>query len=463
MNSKHLPFAVGAVMALLFTLLFGGHFGRAGASGPPPENDPEMAITFDEVKLQRGEPRGAITLKDAISAALVRNPDLMVFSIEIRVQEAQMLQAGLLPNPEFQVITEDFGGSGSHHGFDLSETTVQLSQLIELGGKRSKRKMIASLDRDLAGWDYKSKRADVLTRVTKAFIDVLTDQERVALRKEMVDLADKVLQTVSARVKAGKVSPIEETRAGVVFSANQIALQQARRQLEGSRRQLVVTWGAKIPLFDQAKGRLDTLKPVPSMAALKDLISQNPDIARWTTEMEQRNANLALARAKKIPDPTVSFGGKHYSELGENGFVFSISIPIPFFDRNQGGISKARERISKVREERKAAEVRVFWRLSEAYRSLSSAYSEALGLQTQVLPGAKAAFGALRKGYRQGKFDYLSLLDAQRTLFEARGQYIEALGVYHKGIAEVERLIGIGFDAAIQTTGKDIRSAPYEN
>jgi cobalt-zinc-cadmium efflux system outer membrane protein len=303
----------------------------------------------------------------------------------------------------------------------------------------------------------------VLTRVAKAFIDVLTDQERVALRKEMVDLAGKVLQTVSARVKAGKVSPIEETRARVAFSANQIALQQARRQLEGSRRQLVTTWGAKTPLFDQAKGRLDTLKPVPSIGKLKDLISQNPDIARWTTEMEQRNANLALARAKKIPDPTVSLGGKHYSELGENAFVFSISIPIPFFDRNQGGISKARERVSKAREERKAADVRVFWRLSEAYRSLSSAYSEALGLKNQVLPGASAAFKALRKGYRQGKFDYLSLLDAQRTLFEAKGQYIEALRVYQKGIAEVERLIGTGFDAAVQTSNKDIRSASYEN
>ncbi len=454
MNSKHLPFAAGAVIALLLTLFFGAHFDRAGADDRLLKNDQEMAVTFDEAKLRAGELRGDIALKDALSAALVRNPDLMAFSIEIRAQEAQMLQAGLLPNPEFQVISEDFGGSGTHRGFDLSETTVQLSQLIELGGKRSKREMIASLDRDLAGWDYKSKRVDVLTKVTKAFIDVLSDQERVVLRKEMVDLADKVLQTVSARVKAGKVSPIEETRARVVFSANQIALQQAKRQLEGSRRQLVTTWGGKTALFDQVKGRLDALTPVPSIGELEGLISRNPDIARWTTEMEQRNANLALARAKKIPDPTVSLGGKHYSELGENAFVFSISIPIPFFDRNQGGISKARERVSKAREERKAA---------EAYRSLSSAYSEALGLQTQVLPGAKAAFRALREGYRQGKFDYLSLLDAQRTLFEAKGQYIEALGVYHKGIAEVERLIGTGFDAAVQTTKKDIRSTPYED
>ncbi|NQU13798.1 MAG: TolC family protein [Desulfobacteraceae bacterium] len=463
MHFKHVPFAAGVVITLWFALWFGINVDRAGANEQLLKENSEIEIAFDEARLKAGKLRGVIALKDAISAALVRNPDLMAFSIEIRAQEAQILQAGLLPNPEFQVEMEDFGGSGTHRGLDLSETTVRLSQLIELGGKRSKRKMIASLDRDLAGWDYKSKRADVLTKVTKAFIDVLSDQERVALRKEMVDLADKVLQTVSTRVKAGKVSPIEETRARVAFSANQIALEQAKRQLEGSRKQLATTWGAKTALFDQVKGRLDVLAPVPSMGELEGLISRNPDIARWTTEMEQRNANLALAHAKKIPDPTVSLGGKHYSELSETALVFSISIPIPIFDRNQGGISNARERVSKAREEHQAAKVSVFWNLAEAYRSLTSAYSEALGLKKQVLPGAKEAFNALREGYRQGKFNYLSLLDAQRTLFEAKGQYIEALGVYHKGIAEVERLIGTNFDAAVQTSKKFIRSVSYED
>ena len=302
-----------------------------------------------------------------------------------------------------------------------------------------------------------------MARRDNKVIDVLADQKRVALKKEMVELAAKVLQTVSARVKAGKVSPIEETRARVAFSANQIALQQAKRRLEGSRKQLATTWGAKTALFDQAKGRLDVLAPVPSIEALEGLISQNPDIARWATEMDQRNASLALAHAKKIPDPTISLGGKYYNDLDEKALTFSISIPIPIFDRNQGGISKARERVAKAREERHAAKLRGFWDLAEAYRSLSSAYSEALGLQNQVLPGATAAFKALRKGYRQGKFDYLSLLDAQRTLFEARAQYIEALGVYHKGIAEVERLIGTGFNAAAQTSKKFIRSASYED
>ena len=89
--------------------------------------------------------------------------------------------------------------------------------------------------------------------------------------------------------------------------------------------------------------------------------------------------------------------------------------------------------------------------LAEAYQSLSSAYVEATTLKTDVLPGAQSAFDASREGYRQGKFDYLVLLDSQRTLFEVRARYIEALNLYHKAVADVERLIGKDLDTLTKT------------
>jgi cobalt-zinc-cadmium efflux system outer membrane protein len=127
------------------------------------------------------DPTGTITLSDAVSLALLNNPELKAFSLEVRVLEAQTLQAGLLPNPEIDTELENFMGSGEFDAFDSVETTIQLSQLIELGGKRSKRKRVSSLERDLAEWDYLTKRADVLTEVTKAFIEVLAAQEHLSL------------------------------------------------------------------------------------------------------------------------------------------------------------------------------------------------------------------------------------------------------------------------------------------
>ncbi len=420
--------------------------------GPAAFTSYRKTLDAGDSPFNAAEPTGVITLRWALFLVLLKNPELLSFSWEVRAQEARTLQAGLLPNPAIDIEVENFGGSGPFDDFDAAETTISLSQLIELGGKRSKRKQIASLGHDLASWDYLTKRADVLTEGTKAFVAVLAAQKRLDLAKELVSLAEKVLNSVAARVKAGKVSPVEKTRAGVAYATSKIALERAKRNLAASRKQLAVMWASPKPLFDKAEGQIDKIVPVPTAGQLEDLISQNPDIARWATEMEQRRANAALEEAKKIPDPTISLGTRYFSENDDNAFVFLVSIPIPVFNRNQGTRLEAWRRIEKAKEEQKTAKLRILSKLAQAYQSLSSAYAEAKALKKEVLPGARAAFEASRKGYRQGKFNYMVLLDAQRTLFETRAEYLETLSQYHMALADVERLVGAGLDTLAGTS-----------
>lgn len=392
------------------------------------------------------DPTGILTLKHAQALALLRNPGLKAFSLAVRAKDARALQAGLFPNPEIGIEVENFGGDSTFQDFDSSETTVQLSQLIELAGKRPKRKRVASLERDLAGWDYKTKRADVLSDTTRAFVDVLAAQEGFSLMGEFVSLSEEVLNTISERVKAGKVSPLEKTRAGVTYSISLIDLERARRGLDASRKKLAALWGSGTPLFKRVDGELERVVPIPSAAQLEGLISRNPEIARWTVEMEQREAAVKLEQAVRIPDLTLSGGIRRFKETDNNAFVMGLSIPLPLFDRNQGGVREALYRRTQAAEEQQAAKLTVRNALAEAYQELSTAYAEAKALQQDVLPGAQTAFDAASEGYRQGKFGYLEVLDAQRTFFEARRQYIDALASFHKSAATVKRLTGSELD-----------------
>lgn len=181
------------------------------------------------------EPKGDIEWSDALSLVLLHNPELAAFSIEVRAAEAKFLQAGLRPNPELDVEVENVASSGAFRRFDEAETTIQLGQSIDLAGKRRKRARVASLERDLAGWDYKAKRADVLAETRKTFVEVLSAQESLALTQELLRLAERTFETVSARVQAGKVSPIEETKAGVALANSRIEHARARRNLEAVR------------------------------------------------------------------------------------------------------------------------------------------------------------------------------------------------------------------------------------
>lgn len=392
------------------------------------------------------EPKGILTLPQALSLALMKSSQLAAFSLEIRAKEAQALQAGLLSNPEIDIEVENFGGSEEFNGLDRADSTLQLSQLIELGGKRSKRKRIANLEWELTGWDYESKRLEIFTGVAKDFIDVLAAQERLILVEELVSIAQQVSNFVLELVRAGKVPPIEETKAGVILATNRIKLERAKRGLEAARKRLAAAWGSTTPTFQKVGGQLDVINPIPSIDQLVDRISQNPNIVRWITEMEQRRAVLELENAVRIPDLTLSGGVRHFNNTNDKAFVLGISFPLPLFDRNQGGVLEAQYKMDKTKEDRKTSEVQVFTALAETYQALSTAFSEATALKNEVLPGAQSAFDSVSEGFRQGKFNYLDVLDAQRTLFEVRDQYIETLIAYHKAVAESEQLIGERLD-----------------
>jgi cobalt-zinc-cadmium efflux system outer membrane protein len=235
----------------------------------------------------KGKP---VTLEKAIDLAIAHNPVLSASRWEQRAMEGRVIQAGLLPNPEIEAETENFAGSGVFNGFDAAETKVQLSQLIELGGKRAKRSTYAALGRDLAQWDYEVTRADVVARVTLAFMTVLYAQERLTLMEKLLHLADEVLQTTSERVKAGKISPMEETKAEVDRSTSLIDVKRAKFELKAARRKLSDAWGGTDPTFSEARGRLGNLQPIPSLKALETLVSQNPDVGRWAVAIEQHRA-----------------------------------------------------------------------------------------------------------------------------------------------------------------------------
>jgi cobalt-zinc-cadmium efflux system outer membrane protein len=396
---------------------------------------------------QPGEPTGVLTLRQALALALLRNPELASTAWEVRAGEARTLQAGLLPNPEVSVEVENFAGSGEFRGFDAAETTIALGQVIELGGKRLRRARVAGLERDLVAWDYEATRLNVFTATVKAFVEVLSAQAQLALNEELVRLAEQVLRTVAARVQAGQVSPVEETRTRVALSTNRIALERARRALVAARERLAATWGSPVSAFERVEGALEPIAPIPSAERLVRRIGQNPDIARWVVEITQRQAAVALEEARRIPNVTGAGGVRQHSRTGDMALIMQLTLPIPVFDRNQGALLAARYQLAKAGEERRATEVRVLSELTSTYAELSSAFAEATTLQDDVLPGAQSAFEAFSEGYRQGKFGFLDVLDAQRTLSEARGRYLEALTAYHRAVADMERLIGEPLEA----------------
>lgn len=392
------------------------------------------------------ESTSQLTLSQALALTLKQNPDLAAFAWDVRSAEARILQAGLRPNPELGVQTEDIAGSKQSTGLSRSQTTIQLSQLIELGGKRRARVREATFGRELAKLDYETKRLDVLKKTAQAFVEVLSGQERVRLAQENVDLASGLIPDIRRRIEAGKASAVEQTRGDVAVASARIELDQAKRALVTARQHLAAQWGRANPDFERAVGDLEPITPLPGLDSLSLNLSRNPEIARWEPETAKRQATLRLQQADAVPNLSLLGGPRYLNETGEWTNVIGFSLPLPFWNRNEGAILEARDQLAKVEDERRSALARLSTELNDAYQTVARTSNEIHILKESVLPGAEKTVEALQEGYQAGRFSYLDINDARRTLAAARLQYLQALSDYHKSVTEIEALTNRPFN-----------------
>lgn len=414
--------------------------------GRPDSNHRSPPSVKGQVDMARSE--GVVTLETAIQRALANSPNLAAAAEAVRAKEGDARQASLWPNPQLIGEAENFGGTGDQKSFETAEYTVSLAQSIDVSGKIRRRSAAADHERRLAGWDYESTRLDLITSTRKAFTELVAAQRKVELTSELARLADNLAAAVGARVQAGKVSPIEETRIEVVKSAARAEALKAGQELSTARAALAALWGDGGSLVGRAEEDDRDNTEVPPPETLETLLEGTPEAARWTDELALRKAEFDLARATAVPDVTASLGARRFAENKDYAFVAGVSVPLPVFDRNQGAIAAAMSRRTETERRRAAYLARQRADFQAAYDAVRRAEIAVQSLEDRIIPSARSVFTATTIGYQAGKFSLIDLLDAQRTLFEAEMQDVEARAELTKALADLERRTARPGDAA---------------
>ena len=380
-------------------------------------------------------PATPLSLTKAIELALEGSPEVAAATRQWEATEGQVLQGRARPNPELAYSLEDA----------RSRTRTQSWQLnlpVELGGKRAARTKAAEKSREQAQAQLNELKAALRANVATAYFDVLTAQERLVLAKDSVALAKSSTDTVAKRVAAGKVSPVEESKARVAEAGIRVELAQAASEQRNALSRLFALLGKIEAPLTVLEGKAENLPPVPKLADLQSLISSSPAVVLARIEVDRRKALTDLEQSKRVPDITVSAGIQRSNETQRNILLFGVSVPLPVFDRNQGNLLEALKLEDKARDELQGATVRLHSEVAQAQERLSTIAAEVQSLRQDVLPGAKSAYDAATIGFENGKFNFLEVLDAQRTYFTAKSQYLKALGEAHRAAADVDRLLG---------------------
>lgn len=381
------------------------------------------------------EPPKLLRLEVALGLAMGANPEISVALREQEATEGARIQAGVRHNPYISSEIQDTRS-------DTQQITLQFNQEIELGNKRESRLALADILHTKATAELDALKATIHANTVNAFYEVLVAQERLALSKSSFEVANAAVNAATKRVNAGKSSPVEETKSNIAASSAKIELNQSNSQLNSARKRLSALWGNPFPVFEQAYGDVENIPLVPSFENLLALLENAPAIGIANLEVSARGGSIKLARSQSTPNITISAGIVHNQELGLNQAILGLSAPIPLFDRNQGNVQEAVSLQYKAQDELIALKTQLATKLAGEHERLSVARLSAISLREEILPGAQNAFEAANKGFNAGKFNFLDVLDAQRTLFQAKSQYIQVLLDAHQAIAEIESILG---------------------
>jgi len=393
------------------------------------------------------------TLAKALARVLEQNPEMVVSELEIQAAAARVSQAGVKPNPEIEVTSENLAFPGIGSGiFRFTESTVQISRRLELGGKRDLRIRAAEKDVAVASTQLEVKKAELVAATARAFAEVLSEQQRLANQQELGRLAQEAHSVVVERVSAGKVSPVEQTRSAVALAAAQLEEEKHRRALVAAKDRLAMLWGGSHSDIEAVQGLFEI--PAAPAEIPEACIQNNPDVRLAAASTDARDAALAMETANRKPDLTLSAGFRRLNAESEQVLVAAVSMPLPIFDKRRGAIAEARARLDQSRSEEAAVQRRLRAALAQARHDHAGALREAAILRQIALPAAKEAVSAVEEGYRLGKFELINLLDSQRTYAELQGRYIESVTTGLKAAIEIERLARCDSPAQPSNPGK---------
>lgn len=386
-----------------------------------------------------------ITLEQAVGLALINNPDLKIFQFEILTLEKEKIQAGLIPNPELSFDAENILGSKDFKGFGGSELTLSLSKQFELGGKRGSRIELADQQISKNESEYKLLKLNVISSVKKAYFELYRIGHQLELQQKFIQVNDDILKTISDRLKAGKTSPAEESKVKIALINSKIEYDRLMRSLSSAQNKFSVLIGSE---FKNYIPQTDLFENIPGKPNLEDIINNIgsfQSVVILEKERSLRKARLNLEESQAVPDIQLSGGVRYLNELNTNSFVAGASIPLPFFNKNQGNIQAAEIQLLQMDDIVKSKIFSISSFIKTVYNNLSSAYFNSVTLKEKIIPESENAYTITKQGYVQGRFAFIDLLDAQRTLFETQNQYLLELSDYYNSLIELENITGDNF------------------
>ncbi|MBH1806068.1 TolC family protein [Stenotrophomonas muris] len=387
-----------------------------------------------------GHAAEVLRLEDAVARALGTHPSVQADAAQIEATKNRAAREGLAAPLVLGGELENVAGSGSVRGMDAAEATFRVSKILELGGKRAARHALGGAEVDAAQREADVTRVAIATRTAGRFIDVLAAQEHVEHAEERIRMARALQREVARWVSAAR-NPDSDLRAAEIALADaELKRDQAVQRLEASRMALASSWGSFTADFDTVAGDTNILPPLDDYQTLSERLQNAPQQRAFDAQSRILAARRDVAVSSAKPDVSVGFGLRRLEATKDSGLVMSISVPLGTRRRSAYSVSEVDYELSALKSRREAQMLELNQELFGVYQQLRQAQLEVTSVRERQLPKAEQAMNQSRRGFEEGRFSYLALSQAQKTLFDLREREVESAALYLRLLVEADRL-----------------------
>jgi outer membrane protein, heavy metal efflux system len=398
---------------------------------PPAAAVPEVPVTPARV------PAKGLGLDEVVAVAVQQNPRLAKAAFAVDASRGRYVQAGLYPNPVFAFTADELGDRTGTMGI----LTPQVSQEIVRGGKLKLSQAVAAKEVDQAALALMNERYALIGAVRVAFYDAFALQERAKILGELVRINEDSVDRLKPGVEKGQASKLDLLQLEIERERTRAEAKAVERELPAALYRLAAIVGVRelpnTPLTASFEG------PLPDYDAVRtrDLVlGVHPQLTAARVGIERAQFALQRAQAEPKPNVTVSTGYTRQNQNRSNDWLLGVSVPLPVWNKNQGGIRAATADLQMARLEVGRVENELAERVASAFRTYATAKQRADWYRDNILGRAEEALEIISKARVAGQFNVLQVLQAQKALADARLEYNRSLGEAWKAASELSGL-----------------------
>ena len=393
-----------------------------------------------------------LSLEEAVRLAAERNPQAAAARALVDIAAANRIDARLRPNPAVSVESESYPlfESSRPSFLDGQELTIRFDQEIETAGRRRLRTETAEAGVAVANLTARDRLRQLELAVRRAYLQLALAQADADVARTSLEEIDRVLTVGRERVRVGEAARSEVSRLEVErlrFAEDAFA---ADLSLRNARAAILTLLGA--PDLTQPLEAADSLEDTSAVGALAVSIARpdsaqpaavdgRPDLLAAREELRRADTETRLQRALRAPNVTV--GGGYRRDFGANAVVFGVTIPVPLWSRNQGGLARAAAERELAASNLSTVELDVRLDIQQAINAVETNRARAEYIEREILSSARQSRDVVSESYRLGAADLIDFLDAQRAFRDTLRTYNRALFDYRVSVFELNAARGL--------------------